>query len=184
MSSLFPDVKLPRLIGAGAACLIALLWAHVALAAEVASDAEPRIIQVVTAEELAAKVAATKGRPAVINFWATWCPPCIKEMPEFVRFVGEFPGDDVQFVSVSVDHPDTIDRRVRPYVEKEALPFPVWVFSGMPDDVGKHLPFELHGAVPVTVVLDADGQVVRRWEEEITYADLDAAVRPLLAPSE
>ena len=178
-----PTMRAFEILALAALCSAGLLSGGPALAEapEAGEPAEERFIQAVSPEELGKIVAENGDRPTLINFWATWCPPCLKEMPEFVRFVEEYPDEKVRFLSVSVDHPDTIERRVRPYVEEEDLPFSVWVYAGMPDEAAEHLPFALGGAVPVTVVLDANGEVVRLWEEEIVFDDLETAVGPLLS---
>ncbi|MDD2761727.1 MAG: TlpA disulfide reductase family protein, partial [Methylomonas sp.] len=48
-------------------------------------------------------VAQWRGQILVINFWATWCPPCLKEIPEFIRWQREFAADSVRFVGIALD---------------------------------------------------------------------------------
>lgn len=148
------------------------------------SGAEPHAagsIAVVDTAQLVSALSAARGAVVVVNFWATWCPPCVKEMPELVRFHGEYSAKGVVFVSVSVDHPDLIDESVRPFVKKHALPFAVLVLNESdPEQVGKALAVDWDGAVPATFVFDKGGALGKAWYEEIALGDLAGAVDPLL----
>jgi len=138
-------------------------------------------IAVVDTARLVSKLSGARGAVVVVNFWATWCPPCVKEMPELARFHTEYSAKGVVFVSVSVDHPDLIDESVRPFVKKHALPFAVLVLNeSAPEQVGKALKVDWDGAVPATFVFDKDGALRKAWYEEIAFGDLAGAVDPLL----
>lgn len=117
----------------------------------------------------------------VINFWATWCPPCLAEMPYFVQFYEEYDGDEVRFISITADHIDTLDSAIRPYQAQENLPFPIYILEGMdPAPYAEVVDFALTGALPVTLVYDSEGELTQSWEREIGFEDLEAAVEPLL----
>lgn len=112
------------------------------------------------------------GTPAVVNFWATWCPPCTREMPMMARAARDLRGA-VQFVGVNV-----LDDRAsaREMLHELRIPYPN-VF----DETG-----EIRTAVggigqPVTVFYRADGTVAARVEGELSQQDLEtylAEVRP------
>lgn len=122
-----------------------------------------------------------RGRVVVLNFWATWCQPCVTEMPELVRFAGTYGPKGVAFISVSVDHPDTVDERVRPFLQQHNLPFGVYVLSDRsPDAVSKALNVDWQGAVPATFVFNKVGKLHKSWFEDITESELAAAVDSLL----
>lgn len=116
----------------------------------------------------------------VVNFWATWCPPCVEEMPELAKFYRDHANRGVKLVSVSVDHPDTIADRVEPFVRQKALPFPVHILSERsPENVSKALGVEWTGAVPATFLFDGNGRLIQSWFEGTTARDIGKAVDSL-----
>lgn len=153
-------------------------------AAPAAAEPVPTGVEVVTAAELAERLRGSRGKVAVVNLWATWCPPCVAEMPELARFARQYADDErVAFFSVSVDHPDTLESAVRPFVQERELPFPVLVAGGTdPSDVAAAIgeSVDWQGAVPATFVLDPQGAIQAQWLQELTAEQLGAAVAPLL----
>ena len=98
-----------------------------------------------------------RGKPVVLNFWATWCVPCNAEMPMFVEAEKEYAPRGVIFVAASLD-----DRTTRPkipdFIEKFKIGFPVWTGASTldMDDL------KLGNALPATAFLDPDGRIVAR----------------------
>ena len=96
-----------------------------------------------------------RGKVVVLHFWATWCPPCRAEFPEFAKFAASaVPGGDWVVVPVSID--DTAEP-VGPYVQKLAERFPVYWDAG-----GELANAMAVSAVPTTIVLDRAGKVA--WQ--------------------
>lgn len=93
--------------------------------------------------------AGLHGRPALINFWATWCPPCVKELPHFAQLAKEH-GDSISVVGVSVDESA---QTVRKFLKRQELPYTLaWDGGGIAADLGIN-------SIPVTIALDAQGNV-------------------------
>lgn len=135
----------------------------------------------VTADDVKAQLEAAKGKVVVVNLWATWCPPCVKEMPELAKLVEQYKGKPLEFISVSADAVDTIEKVVIPFHEKHALPFPVGVMNGQDMDAfSQALGKELSGALPETLVYGKDGKLVKAIESETDFAELDAIIAPLI----
>jgi cytochrome c biogenesis protein CcmG, thiol:disulfide interchange protein DsbE len=113
-------------------------------------------------------VDSLRGKPAVVNFWASWCEPCREEAPHLQRFY-ERNRERVGLVGVSyTDNAAGARRFIRKYG---------WTFPNLSDPEGlAGSEYDLVG-LPVTVILDSDGQIAQRLSGPQTEAKLDAAVR-------
>ncbi len=110
-------------------------------------------------------MAALRGRPLLLNFWATWCPPCVKEMPEIDRFQRDHPG--VRVLGLALDNAAP--------VQSFLVKTPVSYAIALAGFGGSQLSRELGntaGALPFTVLFGADGRVARRKLGETSYAEL------------
>jgi thiol-disulfide isomerase/thioredoxin len=133
------------------------------------------------AKKMGERIRAAHGTVVVVNVWATWCPPCVAEMPEFARFHAETKRSDVTFISVCANAPDTIAAEVKPFLEKNKITFPVSVLSNAdPVTIGKATGAEVSGALPLTLVYDRTGKLQKMLEESVTFDSLMALVKPLL----
>lgn len=146
-----------------------------------AKESAPPAIILTDAALLETLLNDAKGTVTVLNFWATWCPPCVKEMPDFAKFYTHFDKDKVTFVSLSANDPDKIEEEVRPFQEEKDLPFPIYVLNANnPEAFYRALRVELSGALPATIIYGKDGLPVQVWEKDTTFAELKEAVEPLL----
>jgi thiol-disulfide isomerase/thioredoxin len=118
-------------------------------------------------------MAEQRGRVLVLNFWATWCAPCIKELPELARFHRDQAGK-VQVIGLAVDRLEP----VQAFLKSSRLGFPVGMAGMAGTDVARQLGNQA-GVLPYTVVFDVQGQVVRRKLGETTYAELEAWTKSL-----
>jgi thiol-disulfide isomerase/thioredoxin len=148
--------------------------------------AKQSIIAPISTTDLVKRVKAERGKVLVLNFWATWCPPCIAEMPEFVKFHEQYAASEfVTFLSVSADAPELIPETVEPFVRERNLPFDTLVNGPEdPTPFNEGVGIDWHGGLPATFVFDPDGKLVHTWFEEVTLADLKAVVDPLIAATQ
>ena len=125
----------------------------------------------VDAQGLHRAVKAKKGRAVVVNFWATWCEPCVKEFPDFVALARD--RKDVAVISVTID--DAADRAaVDDFLKKQKPPFPVYIKADGNDEAFINgVDPKWSGAVPLTMIFDAAGKRVYFDERELTRAELD-----------
>lgn len=123
-----------------------------------------------------------QGKVVVANFWATWCQPCVAEMPELARFYETYKDKPVTFLSLSVDtRRDFEAGKVQAFMDKHELPFPVYVIDSRdPDAVAVAMNIDWSGTLPATFVFDSKGELQEMFDGEVTADDLVKAVEPLL----
>ena len=93
------------------------------------------------------------GKPVVLNFWASWCPPCKAEMPEFDEQYKAL-GDRVQFLMVNITTGDDFDT-ARAYIDQQGYAFPVYY-----DFSGEAAYYYQVQNIPATFFIGADGQLL------------------------
>jgi thiol-disulfide isomerase/thioredoxin len=114
-------------------------------------------------------MAGFKGKPLLVNFWATWCPPCVEEMPLLDSFFLEHAAKGWQVVGLAVDQPSA----VRTFLQRTKVTFPIGM-AGLEGTELTRLMGNTSGGLPFTVVVSADGSVVQRRMGRVTEADLKA----------
>ena len=112
-------------------------------------------------------MAALRGRPLVLNFWATWCPPCVKEMPDLDRFQRQFAARGWQVVGLAVDSLAP----VREFLARTPVSYVIGLAGAEGVDLSRRLGNE-RGGLPFSVVFDAQGRVLRRKLGETSFEEL------------
>jgi thiol-disulfide isomerase/thioredoxin len=99
-------------------------------------------------------LALYKGRPIVVNFWASWCGPCVEEMPELSALQREYAKKGIQFVGLGVDS----NMNIKTFLQKVHVDYPVFVAGFGGADVARAFGNNA-GGLPYTVIIDANGTV-------------------------
>lgn len=121
-------------------------------------------------------LAALRGQTVVLNFWATWCPPCVDEMPELATLHREIAGRRASVVGIGIDSPSNI----REFAQKHQFPYPLLVAGLDGTELSRQLG-NTAGALPFTVVIDAEGRLIERKLGRIRLDDLRGKVNAALA---
>lgn len=95
------------------------------------------------------RLSELKGKKVVLNFWATWCGPCIEEIPEFVRLYKEIPRSDLEIIGIS----DETEETLKPFVAENKITYPVASAQDLP------APFSQVEGIPTSFFIDRNGIV-------------------------
>ncbi len=118
-------------------------------------------------------MAELRGQPLLINFWATWCPPCIKEMPELDRFASDHP-QRLRVVGLAIDRLEP----VKEFLDRQPVRFDIGLAAVAGSELGRALGNEA-GALPFTVLLNASGKLVQHKLGETSYRELEGWLKLL-----
>ncbi len=112
-------------------------------------------------------MASLRGKPLVLNFWATWCPPCVREMPALDRFAREHAAQGWQVLGLAADNVQA----VRKFLAVTPVGFPIALtgFEGI--DLSRRLGND-SGGLPFTLLFGRDGNVRKRHSGETRYEQL------------
>ena len=116
----------------------------------------------------------------VINFWATWCKPCVEELPYFEQLHEAFSGQKVKVILISLDFPKQLESKLLPFIEKHDLQPEVIALTDVRQNewIDKVDP-QWSGAIPVTVIYR--GEQRRFFGEQFSgYEELQSIVKELL----
>jgi thiol-disulfide isomerase/thioredoxin len=151
------------------------------------AESEPEVNVIGTEAELVLKdlfgveqrLSAYRGRVVVLNFWATYCAPCKKEMPDLGAIQNEYAALGVQVIGAAADTMAE-QQKVRQFIKETRLNFPVWLGASA-EDMAR---FGLGSALPGTVVIGRDGKIIATYNGIINVARMRKQLETLLAAAE
>ncbi|SOD13102.1 TlpA disulfide reductase family protein [Pedobacter xixiisoli] len=134
-------------------------------------------VKLLTLNELEQRAAKGKDTTYVVNFWATWCGPCVEELPYFERLNNENAKKPFKVILMSLDFKSKLKTDVIPFVAKHKIKSEVYVVNETDqqkfiDRVDKNW----SGALPATLILNTDKKVRAFYEQAFTYSELLKAV--------
>ncbi len=112
-------------------------------------------------------LASLKGKPVVVNFWATWCAPCVQEMPELSALQTEIAPRNIQIVGIGIDSPSNI----KDFAGKYKITYPLYVAGMEGTELSKQFGNQA-GALPYTVLIGADGKVRKTYLGKLKMDEL------------
>ena len=116
-----------------------------------------------------------RGKVTLVNFWATWCGPCKRELPDLISLSGELAGRNVRFLGVSTDRGPNVIDDVRSFVNEHAIPYQVVVSNEDLEDA-----FGNPRAIPTTYLVDANGKIAETFVGMRSKAIFAQAIDKLL----
>ncbi|KAB1069076.1 redoxin domain-containing protein [Tamlana haliotis] len=115
----------------------------------------------------------------VVNFWATWCAPCVKELPYFEKLNAAYADENVEVLLVSLDFPHMYDTKLKPFIKENNLQSHVVALDD--PDMNTWIPKvdeSWSGSIPATVIYNKDKRAF--FEQSFTYDELEKEIKPFI----
>lgn len=115
----------------------------------------------------------------VINFWATWCAPCVKELPYFEDLYANYKDNDVEVILVSLDFPHQYESKLKPFIKERDLKSKIVVLDDV--DSNSWIPKvnkDWSGSIPATIIYKDNKR--QFYEQSFTYNELEEALKEFL----
>lgn len=131
----------------------------------------------IQASEFKKILGSHRGDLVIVNFWATWCAPCLKEIPDLLRLQQEKSSEGVQLIGVAVDEPTVDSSEVERFRSRYFPAFRTYARAGTEmDELAQVIDPTWNEVVPTTYLLDREGRVVKRIQGKKTLEEFRAAL--------
>ena len=115
----------------------------------------------------------------VINFWATWCAPCVKELPAFEKLNKQYASKNVEVLLVSLDFPKQVEKKLIPFIARKNLQSKVVLLDDINEDVWiKAIDSSWSGAIPATIIYNKERR--NFYEKTFDYQTLESELQTFL----
>ncbi len=145
-----------------------ILMSLLLLTASAQAEPLPADLVVKTLDGAEYKLSAQKGQWVVVNYWATWCGPCIKEMPELDEL--DKARDDVGVIGLAFEDTEVAD--LKKFLEKRPVSYPI----AQVDVYAPPATFKVPKGLPTTHLISPSGELAKSFLGPVTRADLEAAI--------
>ncbi len=130
-----------------------------------------------TAEEMGSIKDTHKGKVLLINFWATWCKPCVKEFPELVKLYINYKDKSFELVFISVDVPEEVETKVIPFLKKQGVDFVSYYNKfDKPEELINYIDKDWEGAIPSTYIYDKEGKLTSHILGSRSYDEFEKEI--------
>ncbi|MEZ5347434.1 MAG: TlpA family protein disulfide reductase [Pyrinomonadaceae bacterium] len=146
---------------------------------QTAGTSAPKVIQI---SDLEIKdLLKPKGKPLLVNFWATWCIPCREEFPDLVEIDAEYK-DKIDFITITLDDPAEINRDVAKFLASMKATMPTYLlYTPNESEVISSISKDWQGGLPFTVLYNEGGDLIHfkqgKIKPEVVRAELDAMTK-------
>lgn len=142
-----------------------------------------QLVKPIDENGLQQRLRQARGKVVLLNFWATWCDPCVEEFPDLMKITQEFRPHGLEVILVSIDEPEDLEKKVNPFLQTQGVAWPTYFKKTRDDEVFINaIDQKWSGAIPATFIYDSNGILAKRFIARQSYETLAAALRPLFSP--
>lgn len=120
------------------------------------------------------KLSEWQGKVIIINFWATWCPPCREEIPMFLEFYEKHKSQGLVFIGVAIDKKEDVAE----YMDTMFIDYPILMGDETTLELMRRYGNRV-GSLPYNVLIDRNGKILNTKKGSYTHPELDALLKPL-----
>jgi thiol-disulfide isomerase/thioredoxin len=138
-------------------------------------------VKAYTYSELKPLLEKNDDKTYIVNFWATWCAPCVKELPYFEKINQDYSDKNVEVLLVSLDFPKQVEKKLIPFINKRKLKSEVVLLDDMNEDIWiKSIDINWSGAIPATLIYNKNKR--KFYEQSFDYKTLETELNTFLNP--
>jgi thiol-disulfide isomerase/thioredoxin len=131
-------------------------------------------VNLLTINQLEGRVEKGGDTVYVLNFWATWCAPCIAELPHFEKLQSEYKDQPLKVLLISLDLKSKLNKVVVPFVKRNKLLNEVFLLNETNEQVYiDRISKDWSGALPATLIYNRKNNIRKLYEKEFSYAELE-----------
>lgn len=144
-------------------------------------DGNTKTVEPINAQQFRNLLASLKGHVVLVNIWATWCIPCIREFPDLSKLQQQYYDRGLRVIAIAIDEPDELESKVRPFVKARAPAFTTYHCSESPaDKLISVLDPSWSDIVPTSYILDTEGTLKATLQGRKPFEVFEAAIQPYL----
>jgi thiol-disulfide isomerase/thioredoxin len=131
-------------------------------------------VKLLSLDQLDARIEQGKDTVYVVNFWATWCAPCIKELPYFEKLNTNYKNKPLKVILVSVDFKSKLEKEVIPFVKRNQLNTEVFLLNEKSEqEYIERVSKSWTGSIPATLIFNKQKGTRNFYEQEFTFEELE-----------
>ncbi len=145
------------------------------------SVSSQELIEFKTIDEFKSIMDSSKGKVTLVNFWATWCPPCVKEFPELVKLYNNYKDENFNLIFVSLDDNSEVKSKLIPFLKKQGVDFVSYHADlKKPEELIDYVDKSWQGEIPLTKIYDKEGKLAATFIGSKTYQQFEAEIKKIL----
>jgi thiol-disulfide isomerase/thioredoxin len=131
-------------------------------------------VKLLSLNQLENRLSAGKDTVFVVNFWATWCGPCVKEIPNFDKLQSVYQNSPLKVILISVDFKSKLEKVVAPFVKRNQIQSEVFLLNEQSEqDYIDRVSKQWSGSLPATLIINRQKSVRDFYEQEFTWEQLE-----------
>lgn len=121
---------------------------------------------------------SAKGKVLLLNFWATWCKPCVHEFPDLIKLYNNYKDKDFEIVFISVDVPEDVNSKVVPFLKDQKADFTTYYNNfDKPEELINFIDKKWEGAIPSTYIYDREGNLTSQILGSKSYDEFEKEIK-------